>query len=70
MTRLVNRLTKARNGERGWLQEENRILKDLVGWKRSASRAASPPPSEEETDNLEEDEDEEGDATSEEVGDA
>ena len=70
MTRMMNRLTKARNDERGWLQE-NRILRDIVGWK-NASRAASPPPSpsEEETDSLEEDRDEEEDAPYEEVGDA
>ena len=69
---MMNRLTRARNDERGWLQEGNKILRDLVGWKRSASRAASPPPSpsEEETDSLEEDQIEEEDAADEEVGDA
>ena len=72
MTRTMTRLTKARDDERGWLKEENRILKDLVGWKKSASRAASPPPSssEEETASLEEDEDEEEAAPFEEVRDA
>ena len=58
MTRMIGRLTRARDDERGWLREENRILKDLVGWKKSGSRVASPPPSssEEETASLEEDE--------------
>ena len=66
------RLTKARNEERSCLQEENRILKDLLGWKRSSQRARSPPRSdeEEETDSLEEDEAEEDDMPDEEVGDA
>ena len=64
MSQLMGKWSRARDAERGWLQEENRILKDLVGWKRSATRAPSPPPtdSEEETDNLEEDEAEEEDA--------
>ena len=45
MSRVIARMTRARNDERGWLREENRILKDLVGWKRPGPRAASPPPS-------------------------
>ena len=57
---------KARNSERDWLQEENRLLKDGLGWKkrRPQSRERSPPrsdPEEDETDSLEEDEPEEGD---------
>ena len=54
------------------LQEENRILKDLIGWKRSKTRAPSPPmpPSEQETDSLEEDEAEEVDEPESEVRDA
>ena len=62
MTRLMGRRSRERDQERGWLQEENRILKDLIGWKRSHRRAPSPPKSSsgEETDSLEEDEAEEG----------
>ena len=29
MSRMIGKMTKARNDERGWLQEENRLLKDL-----------------------------------------
>ena len=50
---------KARNAERGWLQEENQFLKDIVGWKKRKPREPSPPrsdPEEDETDSLEEDE--------------
>ena len=70
MSRMIGRLTRARDYERGWLREENRILKDLVGWKKSGSRVASPPPSssEEETESLEEDEDEEAAAPDKGVG--
>ena len=69
---MIGRLTRARNDERGWLMEENRILKDLVGWKRSGSRVASRPPSssEEETESLDEDEVEEEAVPEEEVRDA
>ena len=69
---MIGRMTKAQNDERGWLREENRILKDLVGWKRSVPRVASPPSasSEEETASLEEDEEEEKAEIDEEVGDA
>ena len=72
MSRMIGRMTRARNDERGWLKEENRILKDLVGWKRSASQVAPPSPAspEEETDSLEEDEEEEDAEVDEEVGDA
>ena len=59
MTRVVGKRSRARNAERGWLQEENRILKDIVGWKTSAARAPTPPPTdseEEETDSVEGDE--------------
>ena len=59
MTRVMGRLNRARNAERGWLQEENRLLKDIVGWKKRKPKDPTPPPSdseEEETDSLEEDE--------------
>ena len=59
---MIGRMTRARNDERGWLREENRLLKDLVGWKRAGSRVASPPPpssSEDETESLDDDEEEE-----------
>ena len=58
---MIGKMTRARNDERGWLQEENRLLKDLVGWKRAGSRVASPPPSssEDETESLDDDEQEE-----------
>ena len=47
--------------ERDWLQEENRLAKDIVGWKkrRPPPRETSPPrsdPEKDETDSLEEDE--------------
>ena len=56
---------KAKNTERDWLQEENRFLKDVLGWRkrRPPSRKRPPPdsePVEEETDDLEEDEPDEG----------
>ena len=72
MSRMIGKMTKARNDERGWLQEENRLLKDLVGWKRVGSRVATPPPSssEEETESLDEDEQEEDAASGKEAGDA
>ena len=59
MTHMMGKWSRARNAECGWLQEENRIVKDIVGWKKSAARAPSPSPTdseEEETDSLEEDE--------------
>ena len=59
MTQLMGEWNKARNAERGWLQEENQLLKDIVGWKKRRPREASPPvsdPVEDETDSLEEDE--------------
>ena len=34
MTRAVDRMTKARNDKEGWLMEENRLLRDLIGWKK------------------------------------
>ena len=72
MTRMMSKMTRARNDERGWLQEENRLLKDLVGWKRAGPRVATPPPSssEEETESLDEDEQEEDAADDKEAGDA
>ena len=72
MSRMIGRMTRARNDERGWLREENRLLKDLVGWKRAGSRVATPPPSssEEETESLDDDEQEEDAAIVEEAGDA
>ena len=72
MTRAVGKMTKARNDKEGWLMEENRLLRDLIGWKRVESQAAPSPrsPSSEETESLEEDEPAEMDATREEVGDA
>ena len=63
MSRMIGKMTRARNDERSWLQEENRLLKDLVGWKRAGPRVATPPPSssEDETESLDEDE-QKGDA--------
>ena len=72
MSRTIGRVTRARNDERGWLREEKRLLKDLVGWKRAGSRVATPPPSssEEETESLDDDEREEDAAPDKEAGDA
>ena len=72
MTRMMTRMTRARNDEREWLQEENRLLRDLVGWRRAAPRVAEPPPesSEDETESLDEDEQEEDSAEGQEAGDA
>ena len=72
MSRMIGRMTRARNDERNWLQEENRLLKDLVGWKRAGPRVATPPPSssEDETESLDDDEQEEDAAVIEEAGDA
>ena len=60
MTRVMGRLNRARDAERGWLQEENKLLKDIVGWKKRKPRDPTPPQSadseEDETDSLEEDE--------------
>ena len=38
MTRVMGKLNRARNAEREWLQEESKILKDLVGWKKRSPR--------------------------------
>ena len=57
MTRVTGKLNRARNAERGWLQEENKLLKDIVGWKKRKPKDPTPPPSdpeEDETDSLEE----------------
>ena len=72
MSRMIGKMNKAQNDRQTWLQEENRLLKDLVGWKRAGSRVATPPPSssEGETESLEDDEQEEDAAVREEVGDA
>ena len=72
MPRMIGRMTRARNDERNWLQEENRLLNDLVGWKRVGPRVATPPPSssEDETESLDDDEQEEDAAVIEEAGDA
>ena len=56
---------KAKNIERDWLQEENKLLKDVLGLRkrRPPSRERTPPesePVEEETDSLEADEPDEG----------
>ena len=59
MTHLMGKWDRARNAERGWLQEETQLLKDIVGWKKRKPRDPSPPasdPEEDETDSLEEDE--------------
>ena len=77
MSRMIGRMTRARNDERNWLQEENRLLKDLVGWKRVGPRVATPPPSsssssssEDETESLDDDEQEVDAAVIEEAGHA
>ena len=72
MTRAVGKMTKARNDKEGWLMEENRLLRDLIGWKKVESQAAPSrsSPSDEETESLEEDDQEAMDATKEEVRDA
>ena len=72
MTRAVDRMTKARNDKEGWLMEENRLLRNLIGWKKIEPREApSPrPPSAEATESLEEDDPEGSGADKEEVGDA
>ena len=69
---MMSRMTRARNDEREWLQEESRLLRDLVGWKRAVPRVATPPPesSEDETESLDEDEQEEEAADEQEAGDA
>ena len=65
-------MTRARNDETSWLMEENRLLKDLIGWKKVESQVAPSPSSssEDETESLEEDEQEAEDTIQEEVGDA
>ena len=72
MTRAVDRMTKARNDKEGWLMEENRLLRNLIGWKKIEPREAPSPrsPSAEATESLEEDDPEELGAAKEEVGDA
>ena len=72
MTRAVGRMTKARNDKEGWLMEENRLLRDLIGWKKVEPQAAPSPraPSEDETESLEEDDPEGVEATKKEVRDA
>ena len=72
MTRAVGKMTRARNDEKNWLMEENRLLKDLIGWKKVEPQVAPPPSSssEDETESLEEDEQEARDTIQEEVGDA
>ena len=58
-TRMMDKWNRARNAERGWLQKENQLLKDIVGWKKPKPMDPTPPPSdseEEATDSLEEDE--------------
>ena len=72
MTRAVGKMTKARNDKEGWLMEENRLLRDLIGWKKVEPRAATSQdsPSEDETESLEEDDQEAMDAAKEEVRDA
>ena len=72
MTRAVGKMTRARNDEKNWLMEENRLLKDLIGWKKVEPQVAPSPSSssEDETESLEEDEQEAGDTIQEEVGDA
>ena len=56
----------------GWLMEENRLLRNLIGWKKIEPREAPSPrsPSAEATESLEEDDPEELGAAKEEVGDA
>ena len=72
MTRAVDRMTKARNDKEGWLMEENRLLRNLIGWKKLEPREAPSPrsPSAEATESLEEDDPEGSGADKEEVGDA
>ena len=72
MTRAVDRMTKARNDKEGWLMEENRLLRNLIGWKKIEPREAPSPrsPSAEATESLEEDDPEGSGADKEEVGDA
>ena len=72
MTRAVGKMTRARNDEKNLLMEENRLLKDLIGWRRVESQVdpQQPSSSEDETESLEEDEQEGGDTIPEEVGDA
>ena len=72
MTRAVGRMTKARNDKEGWLMEENRLLRDLIGWKKVEPHAAPSPrsSSEGETESLEEDAPEEMEDAKKEVGDA
>ena len=77
MSRMIGKMTRARSDERNWLQEENRLLKDLVGWKKVGPRVATPPPSsssssssEDETESLDDDEQEVDAAVIEEAGHA